>query len=126
MIFNVMGEIEKDCCSSEPKNEVVKTIIINVSKGGKGYDENGKFWGYFEQLEDGTILMSGSPFNLTPGENKNNKQEGVNGVLPLDEKAISRAKRRFDFWCGCMVWYHPKKYSYFKVCSVCDRRQTDR
>ena len=53
-------------------------------------------------------------------------QTVVSGSVCLDEKAISRLKRRFDFWCGCMVWHHPKEYSYFKVCSVCDRRQTDR
>jgi hypothetical protein len=53
-------------------------------------------------------------------------QAAVSGAVCLNEKAISRAKRRFDFWCGCIVWHRPKEYSYFKVCSVCDRRQTYR
>lgn len=43
-----------------------------------------------------------------------------------NKKTIARKQRLFDFWCSCIVYHHPHEYSYFKVCSVCNKRDKGR
>ncbi len=43
-----------------------------------------------------------------------------------DTKSINSVKRKFDFWCQCIVYFRPKEYSYFKVCPYCDKRDKPR
>lgn len=40
----------------------------------------------------------------------------------VNQQEVNKVKRRFDFWCQCMVHHHPKETFGFYICPVCDKR----
>lgn len=54
-------------------------------------------------------------------------KHNVSGSVLMDEKQINKLRRKFDFWCGCIV-RDEREISYFRICNMCGGRcdKTDR
>ncbi len=42
-------------------------------------------------------------------------------LILLDEKMINKVKRKYDFWCNCIV-RDERNISYFRICNLCNNR----